>query len=561
MEKPSVNYQQDFTEFTKNLFFERSVIFHWLGIVFFPLFSLLDYFSTRQSFEIFLVYRLCFALILLLFVFILIKKQNHKITKILTFTSYLLGGLTISLMVLDTGGYGSHYYVGLLLISVGAFALLPLTVTEAISAGLALFAVYALPLLIFYEPTPENLSIFFSNSFFFVAIIIISLVQCHEETKARTRRFSLGRRIKSLNKDLSFYTHNLEDEVEKRIRKIEESKLRYRELYENILDLIVVLDSNARILIANQHFYLTFRQSQEDMKGVSFMDIVASESKDDVEEKMLPSLFADQPIKNFQFKVKTNSKQSLVVECNARKIFKEKKSLGFQLVIRDISERKKMEKKLFESFQLIETSRTTAILALAKLAEFRDKDTGNHLERIREYSKIIASQMAKQAKYKNYITQEYIDDIYLSSILHDIGKVGIPDNILLKPGKLTPEEYEAIKCHSIFGGDTLTESERQTKTQSFLALGKQIAYYHHEKWNGTGYPDGLKENAIPLSARIVALADAYDALTSQRCYKSALSHEKAREIIIADKGIHFDPAVVDAFLAQEKAFQQCKVKS
>ncbi|MCJ7600112.1 MAG: HD domain-containing protein, partial [Desulfobulbaceae bacterium] len=249
----------------------------------------------------------------------------------------------------------------------------------------------------------------------------------------------------------------------------------------------------------------------------------------------------------------------LDVECNARKILKEGKELGFQLVIRDITERKKMEKKLLESYRLIDKSRTTAILALAKLAEFRDRDTGYHLERIREYSKILASELAKHPAYQHYITPEYIDDIYLSSILHDIGKVGIPDNILLKPEKLTPAEYEVMKCHSVYGGDALCESEKQTEDQSFLTIGKQIAYYHHERWDGSGYPSGLSGKDIPLSARIIALADAYDALTSRRCYKSAITHDQAKNIILKDSGNHFDPDLVDAFLARESEFQQARL--
>jgi len=158
--------------------------------------------------------------------------------------------------------------------------------------------------------------------------------------------------------------------------------------------------------------------------------------------------------------------------------------------------------------------------------------------------------------YKDYITEKYIDDIYQSSILHDIGKVGIQDSVLLKPGKLNLEEFNIIKRHTVLGGDALAEIESQTEGRSFLILGKEIAYYHHEKWDGTGYPDGLKGENIPLSARVVAIADVYDALTTKRFYKEAFTHEKSREIIISLKGSHFDPDVVDAFMANEKNFSR-----
>ena len=229
---------------------------------------------------------------------------------------------------------------------------------------------------------------------------------------------------------------------------------------------------------------------------------------------------------------------------------------GFSGLTRDVTERLKAEKERRELENKLHYARTATILGLAKLADYRDKGTGAHLEKIREYAKIIAREMAGLPAYKDYITEKYIEDIYQSSILHDIGKVGIQDSVLLKPGKLNSEEFDIIKRHTILGGDALTEIESQTEGRSFLTLGKEIAYHHHEKWDGTGYPDGLKGEDIPLSARMVAIADVYDALTTKRPYKEAFTHEKSREIIISLKGSHFDPDVVDAFLASEKKFSR-----
>jgi PAS domain S-box-containing protein len=229
---------------------------------------------------------------------------------------------------------------------------------------------------------------------------------------------------------------------------------------------------------------------------------------------------------------------------------------GFRGIARDVTERFKAGKERRELENKLHNARAATILGLAKLSEYRDKGTGAHLERIREYAKIIAEKMAKIPAYKDYITEKYIDDIYQSSILHDIGKVGIQDSVLLKPGKLNPEEFNIIKRHTVLGGDALADIESQIGERSFLILGKEIAYYHHEKWDGTGYPDGLKGKEIPLSARMVAIADVYDALTTKRFYKEAFTHEKSREIIISLKGSHFDPDVVDAFLANEKNFSK-----
>ncbi len=223
-----------------------------------------------------------------------------------------------------------------------------------------------------------------------------------------------------------------------------------------------------------------------------------------------------------------------------------------------INKRKKAETELLESYRKLHNARMATILGLAKLAEYRDEGTGTHLERIREYAKIIAEEMAKNPKYAGQITPEYIDDIYQSSILHDIGKVGIPDAVLLKPGRLSDEEFDVIKRHTNLGGDAINAIELQIEGQSFLALGKEIAYNHHEKWDGSGYPRGLNGEDIPLSARIIALADVYDALTTKRFYKEAYTHEKSRQIIIDLKGTHFDPEVLDVFLALADEFDRIR---
>ncbi len=220
----------------------------------------------------------------------------------------------------------------------------------------------------------------------------------------------------------------------------------------------------------------------------------------------------------------------------------------------EIGERQKLEGRLLMTHQQLEEARIGMILGLAKLAECRDEDTGAHLERIREYCRVLATELATYERYRGYITPEYIEDLYQSSILHDIGKVGIPDSILLKPGSLTKDEFELMKTHTTLGGDAIQRVEAGIRVQSFLTLAKQIAYCHHERWDGTGYPGGLKGNDIPLSARIVALADVYDALTSGRPYKSAFSHETAQATIVAGRGGHFDPEVVDAFLSVESTF-------
>lgn len=198
--------------------------------------------------------------------------------------------------------------------------------------------------------------------------------------------------------------------------------------------------------------------------------------------------------------------------------------------------------------QALVKTRNAVIFGLAKLAESRDNETGAHLERIRSYVTLL---VGKLAQTHPEITPAYVANLGLASSLHDIGKVGIPDSILLKPGPLTKDERQIMQRHAEIGGDCLTAIARRLGEDDFLEMAKTIAYAHHEHFNGGGYPRGLKEDEIPLAARIVALADVYDALTTKRVYKPALSHFEARSIILAGSGSQFDPEIVAAFLASE----------
>ena len=199
-------------------------------------------------------------------------------------------------------------------------------------------------------------------------------------------------------------------------------------------------------------------------------------------------------------------------------------------------------------------SRDIVIFSMAKLAESRDPETGYHLERIRYYSRLLAETLANSSKAPEEVDHHFIDHIYLTSPLHDIGKIGIPDYILLKPGRFDDREFEIMKQHCQIGFETLNEALQRYPKADFLRISAEIALSHHEKWDGTGYPNGIKGKDIPLSARIVALADVYDALASRRVYKTSYNHDMVRAIIMQDRGTHFDPQIVDAFLEVELKF-------
>jgi PAS domain S-box-containing protein len=190
------------------------------------------------------------------------------------------------------------------------------------------------------------------------------------------------------------------------------------------------------------------------------------------------------------------------------------------------------------------------IMAMASLAETRDNETGNHIRRTQHYVKALALELRRRGRHADLLDDTTIGILYKSAPLHDIGKVGIPDRILLKPGKLTAAEFEVMKTHTTLGRDAILAAEKLLdEPTSFLQYAREIAHYHQEKWDGSGYPEGLKGEQIPLSARLMAVADVYDALISRRVYKPAFPHERSVEIIREGRGTHFDPEMVDAFLA------------
>ena len=190
------------------------------------------------------------------------------------------------------------------------------------------------------------------------------------------------------------------------------------------------------------------------------------------------------------------------------------------------------------------------ILAMASLAETRDSDTGNHIRRTQFYVKALAERLQDHPRFRHFLDRPTIDLLFKSAPLHDIGKVGIPDRILLKPGRLEPDEYEIMKTHTTLGRDAIQHAEDRLGMQvDFLSFAKEIAYCHQEKWDGSGYPEGLGGDDIPIPARLMAVADVYDALVSRRIYKEGMSHERAIEILLEGRGTHFDPDMVDAFVA------------
>ena len=231
--------------------------------------------------------------------------------------------------------------------------------------------------------------------------------------------------------------------------------------------------------------------------------------------------------------------------------------LLLQRAFQDLEDKnRKLEELAGRYISEIEKTQDAAILSLTSVLGTRDSETGNHIRRTQEYIRELAIYLKDHYRFSDFLTPENIDLLYKSAPLHDIGKVGIPDRILLKPGKLSKDEFDEMKKHTIYGRDAILCAEKSLGSNSFLRIAREIAFTHQEKWDGSGYPQGLMGDDIPVSGRLMAMADVYDALISKRAYKKPFSHEDATEYICNQKHLHFDPDIVDAFLALSDRFNE-----
>jgi len=224
----------------------------------------------------------------------------------------------------------------------------------------------------------------------------------------------------------------------------------------------------------------------------------------------------------------------------------------------DVTEEVRQNKEIVKLLHQVKQTQDVAVFALAKLTEARSGESGDHLTRMQEYCRALGTALAKREKYAGHLTQKYLDDLVKSAVLHDIGKVALPDDILLHQGIYTPQERDKMKQHTLVGGKALQDAVKKLGSESFLTVAMELAFYHHERWDGTGYPIGLQEEEIPVSARILAIGDVYDALTSDRPYRKAMSHEEASSIIAEGGGKEFDPTLVEEFSELQGEFKMIR---
>ncbi len=542
------------------LFNKRSLLVLWLAVPCFLFFSILDFIVHTDFFYLFLTYRIGFICFVFLCITIVQLQLVEEYRRIVMGAALIVSSLTISLMVIELGGFYSTYYVGIVLVVAFSFFILPMSVLETVIIGIAMFLVYMILVLVTHPFSEQMVPSALNNTFFYLSMLTATVVKSHYDIKSRRAIWEQQAAVSSLHDELNIYNRGLEEIISTRLKQIKELEYNHRELYENIQDMAVVIDDLGDIILCNHRFSAVFGKGGNEDGDKSFFNLVEPEQQRYITDHFCKQLSHRHPFMGQEVRMVTVDSHVWVVEMSGNWVDLDDSVSGCQLVLRNVTHRKEMERQMQESSRLVDKSRRAAIIGIAKLAERRDDDTGAHLDRIRQYTRVLTLALSENPGMQHLVTPSFLENITLSSVLHDIGKVGIPDSILLKPGKLTREEYTEMKKHAAYGCDVLAVAEHDAGDVSFLTMGQEIALSHHEKWDGSGYPHGLAKAEIPLSARIVALADVYDALTSMRCYKQPISHRQSRDIIVKERGHHFDPEVVDAFLEQEDQFKAIRME-
>lgn len=333
------------------------------------------------------------------------------------------------------------------------------------------------------------------------------------------------------------------------LRRSEET---FRTFFEQHSVGFAITDTDCRWLNVNDRLCEILGYSREELLSKTWRDITPRDFFEHEIVKMEDMLrHGDQSEHDFEKQFLRKDGSIIDVAVSTKILSSSGNTIRFASTIQDITDRKRSGRILEEKARELERHQEAIINSMAILAEFRDGGTGEHLERTKSYVRLLLERSGAERFYP----EEDLELIVRSSVLHDIGKVGIPDRILLKPGSLTEEEFDTIRAHPVIGGYALAKAEKVLGEAAFLKYAREIVEYHHEKWDGAGYPYSLKGDAIPFAARVMAIADVYDALISERPYKKAFPHEEAVEIIASESGKHFDPELVRVFAECAEEFR------
>lgn len=545
-----------YKEELRDLHHRRVYFITLVGGILTILFGILDYIIIPERFSDVFDYRIAVAILSIVLLIFNYLDKKLKYSALIGFTEYLLISFVFLLIIYHMGG-DSPYYVGMIVAMTIYSTLAPLTATQTILSGLFIVLCYAISIQFAYSTQAGFSPEIFNNLFFMTCFVFIIATQSWAESNARENEFQLRQQELKANRKLSHHVDILEEEVKKRTLLQAATEERYRLLFEQIADDVVVLADDAEIL----HYNRTFEENYLSVvEGASFYQIVTSQDRKTLKNLLSNVMATEKPVRSCTLSLIKSDGSTCETEINISLVARNNEKPGILLVIRDISTRQHLEKRLFSSLELKKQTENAAIMSLAKLSEFRDVTPKNHLERIREFCRILAIQLSRQKDFIKTISPDFIQDIYHAAILHDIGKVSIPDALWDKRHSLTALEEAKIRSHTIVGGDVIKKMEESGQENSFLSMAKDIAYFHHERWDGNGFPHGLKEDEIPLAARIMAVADTYEELTAACKAQDKTCHEKATEAIMKSSGLEFDPRVVEALFLRQEEFKLIRKK-
>lgn len=549
MEAPQPEYRKELHQ----LYHQRINYLLLLTAGFFLVYFPLDYFFVPSSFLDLFQYRTVALLVCLFLFFLNYQDDQLRYTVVLSFTIYGVFLFVISLMVIHTGGISSLYFAGYISALVFFTALIPLSAHLALISGFLNISSYLLALYLTTATITGKQDILINNLFFMVCFVLLVSIQSRFETLSRKESFTLHLEEEGAANYLEQQAEALEAEIARRSREHRQTENRYHRLFDHIIDDVILVEKNGRLLYANSSFYEHLGLIQGN--SINLVELAEPNERDQLRNNLLDPVARGDVITNYQTRLIGTSGEHMDVEINGNKLERAGRLIGLQLIIRDISVRKRMEEEVRKGLFVRKQTENAAIMALARLSEYRDVTPKNHLKRIREYSRLLTQFLARKPEYQQRLGGSGVSDLAMASVLHDIGKVGIADDILFQSGPLSAKDMALTRQHTIFGGDVIKAMEKSSEVDSgFLAYAKNIAYFHHEKWDGRGYPFGLVGREIPLEARIVALADAYESMTSSGIHGEQLSHQQAIHVLLQEAGHHFDPEIVDAFVACEQDF-------
>ncbi len=473
------------------------------------------------------------------------------------FCGYFGTILLLLLLMLYRSDIASPEYVCLIVVMTIYTSIAPLTAGQTLISGLTLISLYLASLVALESLVPSDLPTLYANLFFMLCFVLIAAIQSEAHATAREEECRLRVEEQNAAAELGRQARQLEVAVRLRTKEQQAAEERYRLLYEAIADDILLVAPDGTILQANGSFHQRFLGGQSPPPP-SLLHLVADQDRERLRISLLAPIARGEYVSGCQFVLISQDKEQCAMEINGSLLKRADVPFALQLVLRDMRPRHQLEASLAASRNRISQTEGAAILALAKLSEYRDIRPGRHLERIRAYSRLLAEELTARPSWCRIVTPTFLQHLDLGSLLHDIGMVAIADKILFKQESLTGLEEEVLRNHTLCGGDVLTSMKGQNENGSFLTVAANIAYFHHERWDGTGYPYRLQGEAIPAEARIVAVADTYEELTATIAGSAARSHVEAIDQIAADAGVRFDPDVVQAFLVREETFDQLR---